>query len=83
MTASLRPDGMATNRSGSRLARFLDAVRVHVPLAFRRMSTAERRQIQRMVANDPDVDRALREALAAQPRFRGKGLGGGVSRRYP
>ena len=39
----------------------------------RRMSTEERRRIQRAVANDPDVDRVLTEALAREPRFRGKG----------
>jgi len=46
----------------------------------RRMSTAERREIQRSVASDPKVDAALRKLLDERPEFRMKGTNGsGIS----
>jgi hypothetical protein len=36
----------------------------------RRMSTADFRRIQREIANDPEVDRAVREALERYPQYR-------------
>ena len=36
----------------------------------RRWTTAERREIQRQTANDPEVDRALRKMLAERPELR-------------
>jgi hypothetical protein len=38
----------------------------------RHMTTAERRALQRAIANDPEVDRVLREFLAERPEFRRK-----------
>jgi hypothetical protein len=35
----------------------------------RAMTTAQRRAIQREAANDPNVERALREVLAAHPEL--------------
>lgn len=36
------------------------------------MSEAKRRELQRAVANDPNVDRALRELLTERPELRRK-----------
>jgi hypothetical protein len=48
----------------------------------RRMTTAERRRRQLAAANDPRVDRAVREAIASRPGFRRKAEGSvGVSHR--
>jgi hypothetical protein len=38
----------------------------------RAMTTAQRRAIQRDAANDPNVDRALRELFAEHPELRTK-----------
>ena len=65
-----------------RVMRFLTDARKNL-LPHRHMSTAERRAIQRSVANDPDVDRALRELLAERPELRRKDApGGGIQGRF-
>jgi len=43
----------------------------------RHMSTAERRELQRRAAKDPDVERALQEVLAARPELRTKDIRSG------
>ena len=77
MKAVSRTDGIV-----ERVVRFLtDAKKNLTPR--RHMTTAERRKIQRDVANDPNVDRALRELLAERPELRRKDSTGRVVQGRP
>jgi hypothetical protein len=52
------------------LRQLIDAAKGRKPR--RAMTTAQRRVIQREAANDPNVDRALRELLTEHPELRTK-----------
>lgn len=71
MTTIVRLDKPRRERAIRLLTEAKDYLTINL-LPRRRMTTGERREIQRNVANDPKVDRALRETLAARPQLRKK-----------
>lgn len=67
---------MTSQRGIGVVARMLTGARESITMKLlppRHLSAEERRAIQRRVANDPNVDRAVKETLSTRPEFRRNG----------